>query len=271
MNKLLIPAMLLFSAVALAAPKAELWERWQPHAPDSAQTVDHSAWDGLLKRYLAAGSGERDGIMLFDYAAVSTADRQTLRDYLQQLAEVNVAGLSRDEQRAYWINLYNALTVDVILQHYPVASIRDISGGFFTAGPWQEKRFQVGGEQVSLDDIEHRILRPIWRDARLHYAVNCASLGCPNLAADAYTADNTEALLDAGAYAYVNHRRGVRVDNGRLIVSSIYEWFREDFDGDDAGVIAHLSRYAEGGLKEALAGITAIDDDEYDWALNDSR
>lgn len=264
-------AVLIIGGSAQAAPQAELWTHWQAHNEAGTQTVDHSAWDQLLQRYVTAGSGDHTGINLFGYAAVTDADRAALQAYLQTLADTDVAALPRAEQRAYWINLYNALTVEVILQHYPVDSIRDISGGFLSSGPWGEKRFTIGSEQVSLDDIEHRILRPIWQDARLHYAVNCASLGCPNLARRAFTADNTDQLLDAGAVAYVNHPRGARVENGALTVSSIYDWFKVDFGGDDAGVIAHLRQYGDADLKAALKGLSSISDDDYDWSLNETR
>ena len=104
---------------------------------------------------------------------------------------------SRDEQLAYWINLYNALTVKVILDHYPVKSILDIdiSPGWFSIGPWGKKLVAVEGVEISLDDIEHRILRPIWRDPRIHYALNCAAVGCPNLLREAFTGATAEVLL----------------------------------------------------------------------------
>ena len=119
------------------------------------------------------------------------------------------------------------------------------------------------------DDIEHRILRPLWREPRTHYAINCASIGCPNLMREAFTAGNTEALLDAGARAYVNHPRGVTVAGDNLVVSSIYDWFQVDFGGSDKGVIRHLRQYAEPALEARLQRFDSIDDDEYDWSLND--
>ncbi len=166
--------------------------------------------------------------------------------------------------------LYNALTVKVVLDHYPVDGIRDIdfSPGLFADGPWDKKLVEIEGEDVSLNDIEHRILRPIWRDPRIHYAVNCASIGCPNLQPTAFTAANTDALLAAAAQAYVNHPRGARVEGGKLIVSSIYVWFQEDFGGNDAGVISHLRRYADPGLRSRLSRIERIGDHFYDWSLN---
>jgi Protein of unknown function, DUF547 len=158
---------------------------------------------------------------------VAPEDRKALKSYLENLQSLQISQYNRAEQKAYWINLNNALTVEVVLSRYPVESIRDIgiSPGLFSRGPWDAKLLTVEGEKLSLNDIEHRILRPIWRDARVHYAVNCASLGCPNLQPAAFTTDNTENLLERGAKEYVNHPRGVAVRNQKLRVSSIYVWF----------------------------------------------
>ena len=121
---------------------------------------------------------------------------------------------------------------------------------------------------LSLNDIVHRILPPIWRDPRTHYALNCASIGCPNLQPRAWDASTLETQLEAAAKAFVNHPRGVRVAGDKLWVSSIYVWFKSDFGGSDAGVIAHLKRYAEPALAAKLALVKKINDDGYDWALN---
>lgn len=256
-------------ALAAAAPRAELWPRWEAHRPESALAVDHSAWNGLLARYNVPAS---DGSRRFAYERVSADDRRRLGDYVDGLARVSVSNLARAEQRAYWINLYNALTVKAVLDHWPVASIRDIaiSPGLFSVGPWGRKLATVEGEPLSLDDIEHRILRPIWKDPRIHYAVNCAAIGCPDLWPAAFTAANAETLLEQAARAFVNHPRGARIEDGRrLVLSSIYIWFRDDFgDGTDAAVIAHLARFAAPELKAALGGIERIADHGYDWAIN---
>jgi hypothetical protein len=154
------------------------------------------------------------GIHRVRYGSVTPDDRKALGDYLRALEGTEVSGLGREEQKAYWINLYNALTVMVVLDRYPVGSIRDIdiSPGLFRRGPWGAKLLTIQGRKVSLDDIEHRILRPLWKDSRIHYAVNCASLGCPNLQPEAYTRANTESLLEKGAREFVNHPRGVRLE-----------------------------------------------------------
>ena len=126
----------------------------------------------------------------------------------------------------------------------------------------------VEGEALSLNDVEHRILRPIWRDPRIHYAVNCASLGCPNLRHQAFTSANTETLLDEGARDYVNHPRGAFFIDGGLHVSSIFHWFRSDFGGSDRSVLEHLVQFADPALRAKLMEITSIDGHDYDWALN---
>ena len=125
----------------------------------------------------------------------------------------------------------------------------------------------MAGQPLTLDNIEHGILRPIWGDPRIHYAVNCASIGCPNLATEAYRSDNVEALLEQGATDYVSHPRGARETEDGLLVSSIYDWWQVDFGGTDAGVLAHLKRYARPELAEALDRYTEFDY-EYNWNLN---
>ncbi len=250
---------------AFAAPSAELWERWSQYNSTSKQTIDHSSWDALLKRYVVA---HESGINRFRYGQFGQEDGQDLMKYLHALSSTNISEFNLDEQRAYWINLYNALTVAVVLNEYPLRSIQDVSSGIFTVGPWKKKLISVENEELSLDDIEHRILRPIWQDPRLHYAVNCASIGCPNLQDEAFTAVNTERLLDKGAREYINHPRAVKINSsGNLLVSSIYIWFNDDFGGD-TGVIEHLKQFAKPTLANALEQNPAIDDDHYSWMLN---
>jgi hypothetical protein len=259
---------ILFTAPGQAAPKAELWARWQKHDPASRQKIDHGGWDRFLRQYVI--TADPSGIHRVRYQTVTPEDRKSLKSYLQAMQAVAVSSYSRAEQRAYWINVYNAATVDVILSRFPVASIRDIniSPGLLARGPWGAKLFSVEGERLSLDDIEHRILRPIWKDSRLHYALNCASLGCPNLQAEAYTADNTEALLERGAREFINHPRGVAVQKGRLQVSSIYVWFQEDFGGDAEGLMEHWQQYANPRLADALEKYSGGLAHDYDWRLN---
>lgn len=271
MDRRLLLTLPLFAAAgpALAQPRAEAWPRWERQDAGSARVVDGAFWAGFLRRHVRA---YQDGINRVSYAAVTAEERAGMEADLARLAAVPVSTLSRAEQRAYWTNLYNELTVMTVLRAYPVASIRDIgtSPGLFTRGPWGAKAITVEGEALSLDDIEHRILRPIWRDPRTHYAVNCASIGCPNLPMEPFIAARMEAQLDAAAAAYVNHPRGFSVGGGALTVSSIYEWYKSDFGGNDAGVIEHLRRHARPERRASLEGISRISRNVYDWALNDA-
>jgi len=251
-----------------AAPAAESWPRWDAHDDASTTAIDHSAWNRFLHDHARLGP---DGIVRVAYGRVDGAQRAALEADLQRLAALPISAYSRKEQRAFWIDLYNALTVKFVVDHYPISGIKATSflPGLFSATPWSRKLITIEGEKLSLDDIEHRILRPGWHDPRIHYALNCASLGCPNLQPLAFTADNTEALLDQGAREYVNHARGVSLEGGKLTVSSIYVWYKADFGDTDANVIAHLRRYAEPDLARALAAAQHISDHHYDWSLND--
>ena len=251
------------------APALSIWPRWLTHDPDSSVIVDHAGWDLILQRYV--NDAHPSGINRFKYVRVSPKDRQVLKDYLQKMQTVAVSGLTRGEQKAYWINLYNALTVDVILDHYPVKSIRDIdiSPGIFSNGPWDAKLLTVEGEKISLNDIEHRILRPIWQDNRVHYAVNCASLGCPNLQPLSFTSQNLDILLEKAARDFINHPRGVSFINSGLQVSSIYFWFQEDFGASENGVIQHLRKYLSPENLKKLDGVQKKIRHQYDWSLNE--
>jgi hypothetical protein len=247
--------------------RCAVWARGQAHDPPATARIDHGRWDRILDSYVAP---DGEDLNRFDCAGISARDRAALDGYVAGLAALAISGYARAEQLAYWINLYNALTVQLVLAHYPVDSIRDIdiSPGLFAEGPWDKPLLTIEGQAVALDDIEHRILRPIWRDPRIHYALNCASLGCPNLQHRAFTAEGTDALLEAAARGYVNSPRGLRFAKGKLIVSSLYVWFSEDFGGDDVGIIAHLKRYAAPALAARLAGIETLGGHAYDWTLN---
>ena len=264
---LIIPLSGFTSVENLFAPSADLWPRWEQHDPTSAERIDFSQWDALLKRYLKSSP---DGVNRVDYATFRTGGKAELESVIAKLTALPISSYARDEQMAYWINLYNAVTVQAILDHYPVDSIRDvdISPGLFADGPWDKELVSVEGEELSLNDIEHRILRPIWKDPRIHYAVNCASIGCPNLAIDAFEGDRLEAMLDTAARGYINDPRGVSIRGRKVTVSKIYDWFQEDFGGSTQSVLAHLKRYAAPELAKQLEAIGDISGTAYDWSLN---
>ncbi|MFT2111862.1 DUF547 domain-containing protein [Marinomonas sp. 2405UD68-3] len=251
-----------------AAPAKKLDQYWFPFSDELQSTVSHSKWQTILDQYVITTPDEQT---FFSYSTVSPNDRKVLQSYLNDLVAIDPLALTRAQQKAYWINLYNAKTVDIILENYPIKSITKLGKGFFSFGPWDDKVLTVNDKKITLNDIEHRILRPIYNDARIHYAVNCASYSCPNLAAQAYTADNTEKLLEEGAKQYVNHPRGVSVTKNGLTLSSIYSWYQVDFGNNEKALVEHLKHYAKPELKEKLDSITGKITYDYNWDLNDIK
>lgn len=253
---LILATLLSFSV--FAAPKSEPWPYWDKQGDKVG--INHQAWQDILDTYLVT-EGE---YTLFGYGEVSGQDKAKLESYLNSLAEIDPREYTKAEQYAYWVNLYNALTVELIIKEYPVKSITKL-GGLFSFGPWDKELITIQGKELTLNDIEHRILRPVWNDPRTHYAVNCASLGCPNLQADAFTAENTQALLESAANTFINSNKGAQLKGKTLEVSSIYDWFAVDFGGEKQ-VLAHLAKY-----RPELADFSGKVRFEYDWNLNEAR
>ncbi len=254
--------------IALMPAKAGPAQTFKTFQKSSSKSVNHATWDKLLKTYVHK---TKSGLNEVDYKAFKKSGHRALKTYLRQLQSTNVKSLNRKEQFAFWVNLYNAKTIEIILSKYPVSSIRKIKSGIFSPGPWKLKNMKVNGEALTLDDVEHKILRGLWRDPRIHYAVNCASIGCPNLARDAFTAANSQKLLNAGARAYINSPRGVKVSRGRVQASKIYKWFKKDFGGNERGILKHLRLYAAPKLAAKLKTARSISSYNYDWSLNDQR
>ena len=267
MRQLVFIAIAFFLSGCASLEKAALPEPvllepiWQVAAPTATVEIDQSAWDTFLSRFLKTDTA---GINRLDYGSVTANDHNQLRVYISRLEQINTKTLSQDQQLAYWFNLYNAKTVDLVLEAYPVDSILDIKDGFLPTGPWNRKVVRVNSQELSLNDIEHRIVRPVFEDPRIHYALNCAAAGCPNLMPRAWRAETLEADLDAAERAYVNDPRGIRFDaNGRLTLSKIYSWFSEDFGNDEEEVLEDLLYAASPELQDKLYGRTSVDPVSY--------
>jgi hypothetical protein len=257
---------LCLSNPSFADTKTQLWETSDQR---SLISVDHSQWQAILDKYV----GEHEsGINSVDYAKLQSTDDATLKSYLLSLQKIDPLTLNKDEQFAFWVNLYNAATVSLIIDNYPLKSIREIKDGLISFGPWEIEWIKVGDQVLSLDDIEHEILRPIWQDSRIHYAVNCASISCPNLSKTAFTPSNTQDQLNRLATDYINHPRGVQIERGRLKLSSIYDWYNPDFRTDDSDLIDHLIEFAKPTLKAQLIALKKTSFSHgYDWNLNDRK
>ena len=261
------------SASLMPANAEALHQYFSAYSVGATATVDHSAWDALLGKYVVGGE---DGLNRVAYGPFKSESHGKLKAYVAALEQVDVATLDKPEQFAFWANLYNAKTIDIVLEHYPVKSIKDIRlGGSFTSlitgGPWKSKVVKVASKSLSLDDIEHGILRKVFQDPRVHYAVNCASIGCPNLANKAFTGAILETQLNDAARAYINSQRGFQVTKGKVKVSSIYKWFQEDFGDNEVGVLQHARLYANDQLKADLKSLSTISSYDYDWGLNDAK
>jgi hypothetical protein len=261
-------------AVALVMPQASkaatLAETFGVAAKGSSKTVNHGPLDAILRAHLVAG---KDGINRLDYPKLVGARHAEIKSYIAALAQVEPASLDRPEQLAYWINLYNVVTLDAVLARYPVKSIYEVSlkdaNGQPADGPWKAKLVTVSGVSLSLDEIENGIVRPVFKDARAHYGLNCLSIGCPNLRPVALTGANIEAQFQLASKEFINHPRAIAFVDGKVKASSVFDWFVDDFGGF-AGAIAHMQTYAEPALKAKLASVKAIDSYDYDWALADA-
>lgn len=252
---------------AQSAPEAKGIAFWGVSDESNATKVDHSVWQDVLDKYL--DSTHSDGVNRFDYEGVSDEDAKLLTAYVDSLEALDPRKLSKAEQEAYWINLYNAATVELIVKEEPEDSISEIRESFFSLnfGPWNIKLLNIQGQKVSLNDIEHGVLRPYWKEPRHHFAVNCASFGCPNLQKTAFTSSNTERLLQKGTMEFINHARGAQFKDGSLTLSSIFDWYGVDFGDSQQAVFDYVQKHRL--LDKKLPKESANDIDyEYDWALN---
>lgn len=244
---------------------------------------NHTAWDGLLKRHLVVaveGNSSR-----LDYAGIH-AERPTLVGYLDGLTAVTEAeyrGWTREQKLAFLINAYNAFTVELVLTRYPnLQSIKDL--GRLWNSPWKQEFFTLLGARRSLDDLEHGLIRApgMFDEPRIHFAVNCAAVGCPMLREEAFVASRLDVQLEDGVRRFLADRTRNRYDAGAnaLLMSRIFDWYRADFAVGRPGVGSvpqFVARYADlladdaaarAGVRQARAPIRYLD---YDWALNDVK
>jgi hypothetical protein len=273
-SRLLRHALLLLAPLLAAGAGAALFGAPEPldafapearagSAPDAS--FDAAPWARFLDRYLV--TDHPSGVHRVRYGAVSADDLADLDAWLEATQARGPDGLTRDAQFAWWVNLYNALTVRLILDDPAVESIRDL--GLLGTGPWGREVAEVDGAALSLDDIEHRILRPLFGDRRVHFAVNCASVGCPDLAAEPWRAAELDARLDAAVRSYLAHPRGLRFEDGRLHLSSIFDWYRDDFPEGREAFLAWLASYAPQPQGERLRSYGGRIVHGYDWSLNE--
>lgn len=247
MNKIVFP--ILFFIFCWLTPEAYSY---------GAQPVNHKLFADFL--HLAVNDGK------VDYQTLKKRESM-LDSYLEHVSEMKPDELGPQEQYAFYINSYNGWTIKLILMNYPgVKSIKDL-GSFFQS-PWKKKICRIDGKLVSLDYIEHEILRPRFKDARIHFAVNCASKGCPPLQQIPYEAGRLDEQLDKATIDFINDPQKNYLQGNSLYVSSIFKWYEEDFKPD---VLSLFIKYSRGEFQNNLKtrrqsiDIKYLD---YDWSLN---
>ncbi len=258
-------ALLSVCRVSVAVPAIDYWPIWNQSNEASQRSIDHSRLDAILRIYVI--STHASGINRFRYDDVSRKHRKQLTRYIKKTTAIDPRNYKRAEQKAYWLNLYNALTLDLILDNYPVDSIEHIPGPG-AKGPWDKKVTSVAGQKISLNDIEHRILRPIWQDHKIHFGLACGGLGCPNLQPKAFTAANNRNLLKKSGREFVNHPRGVLLKNGELHASKLFDWYKDDFAKNDKSLLKVFARYAEDRKALYLLGFKGKIRYTHDWHIN---
>lgn len=231
-----------------------------PEYNSTAKPISHKQWDALLQKHVdEAGWVDYEGFI---------KDSLALHKYLDLLSAHHPnESWSRNQKMAYWINAYNAFTVDLITRHYPVESIKDIKKGIpFVNTVWDIKFIEIEDRTYDLNNIEHGILRPKFSDPRIHFAVNCASVSCPKLNNRAYEADSLNEQLDDAAAAFLNDPSRNNLVARPIRLSSIFSWFSGDFKKEEKNIVSYVNRYAIDEIPEDVE----VEYLDYDWRLNES-
>ena len=266
-RKYIIILMLLTTGIAHASFYKNLWPKWEVNNPYSQKVICHQLWQEFLNRRVFSNE---EYINLIDYSHMTQTDLNLLKNYLKSMSEIDIDNYNRNEQLAFWINVYNALTTQIIANYYPVSTVQEIniSPGLFSIGPWGANLITIKGTPLTLDDINNRIIRAIWNDPRTHYALNNGTIGAPNLGQKVYEGKTLQEQLNNAASNYINSLRGVNVIEGKLIISKLYNLYEEDFGGTKQDVLFHLLQFAKEPLRSQLKHINTIDSYMYNWHIN---
>lgn len=251
-NELLINS--LNGVKGASGKTVSLQEIQQENTPE----ITHEKWTELLQKYVSA-----EGAV--DYKGFQS-DSLALNNYLDVLSQHPPGNnWTKEEQLAYWINVYNAFTIKLITNYYPVKSIRDIGGSVpFVNSVWDINFFEIGGVPMELNNVEHEIIRKEFNEPRIHFALNCASISCPKLLNEAYTAEQLEQQLQAQTLSFLNNPIKNRIDANQLKLSNIFDWYQGDFTKNKS-----LHEFLQQYIPEVNAS-THIEYLEYDWGLNEN-
>ena len=230
--------------------------------------IDHSAWDDLLKKYVDA-----KGMVNYRALKANSGDSQALDQYLAHLSQSNGKG-TKEQQLAFWINAYNAVTVKGILREYPTSSIRNHTARLFGYNIWKNLKLVVAGKQVSLEEMEHQVLRKMG-EPKIHFAIVCASIRCPRLLNEAYVAERLDEQLTVNSRSFFGDVSKFRYDATRktFYISPIMQWFGEDFGDSKSAQLKAIAPYISDSVasQAAALGQGSMSFVDYDWGLNDQK
>jgi hypothetical protein len=264
----LIVLILFLSAYAPCQGEEPLGRDWSADERLPLEQIDHTLLDELLQRYV-----DSEGLVDYTGWQASNPDRQKLRDYLTHLSRAKPeAASSRESRLAYWINAYNAVTIKGILRVYPTDSIRNHTARVIGYNIWTDLPLRVGGRDYSLDDIEHRVLRKLG-EPRIHFALVCASKGCPRLRNEAWKSDQLDSQLTDNTRHFFSQPSNLSVSSdGTIVLSPLLDWYGEDFGADQAARMKALTPYIPDALRSAWTQpAPRITFGDYDWSLNDQQ
>jgi hypothetical protein len=240
----------------------------------NAQAFDqtYAAWGAFLKSNVVV-KGPASTVR-YSNAKKDRSQLDTFLNDVKSVSEADYQKMSDDEKKAFLINIYNAYTVDIILRHYPLKSIKDI--GTFFKNTWKREEFKVFGADVSLDHIEHELARAHFNEPRFHFAFVCASIGCPQLRDEPFVATKLNAQLDEAALKYLSDKTRNRfiARENKLELSSIFKWYREDFDRQPGGLYGCVSKRITSDpaeQKKIIENKPSVEFLPYNWNLNDAR
>jgi hypothetical protein len=261
-------ALIVLSHFASASFQKSIWPKWGVSNPLSQEVISHHEWQDFLNHAVITNE---EGINLVDYGNLKESDLELLDNYINRMSQINISNYNRNEQLAFWINLYNALIVKTVADYYPINSVQEIniSPGLFSLGPWGAPLIVIKGTKLTLDEIHDRIIRAIWNDPRTHYAINEATIGSANLSKQAYNGITIESQLNEAAMNYVNSLRGSQIIEGKLVVSKIYDWYLNDFGSNEKDLIKHLMQFTKDPeTRKQLSELKGVNTYVYNWHIN---
>lgn len=264
----IVAVMIVNSGNVSAASKIYVGQKVSTKSQVSIDQIDHSSWNTLLKKYV-----DDNGYVNYKTWHASSADQKVLTAYLNQLSKANPSlPASKNAKLAFWINAYNAVTVYGILREYPTSSIRNHTAKVLGYNIWKDLQLVVGGQAFSLEGIEHQILRKM-NEPRIHFAIVCASIGCPRLLNQAYTASQVQKQLDINAKDFFSRSQNFRFDqqNKRFYLSSILSWFGADFGANQAAQLKTIAAWLpdQAARNAAMQNSVSVSYLDYNWKLND--